>query len=173
MTHPLISLAGEGEIFAMEPGSLVRFKILSRDTDGLLEMYERELPPRTIGADPHLHRTTTETFYVVSGHPSILCGSARRQYAPGSIVVVPPGTVHAYDNTTDAPVKVLICFTPGLGHEEFFRELSVLKAGPSEVYQERLDALRRRFDSTSVTEDPESSWEPDVERLDRQAEVPA
>jgi quercetin dioxygenase-like cupin family protein len=162
MTVPLVSAAGEGEVFEMEPGSLVRFKIFSRDVDGLLEMYERELPPHTIGADPHVHHTTTETFYVVSGNPTILCGSTRRRYAPGSIVVVTPHTVHAYDNETDEPVTVLICFTPGLGHEEFFRELSALKAGPAELYQERLDALRVRFDSTSVTVDPDVPWETDA-----------
>lgn len=148
--EPLISLAGEGEIFQMEPGSLVRFKIFSKDTGGLIEMYEREVPPRTIGADPHLHRTTTEVFYVVEGMPSIRCGEVNRSHPPGSIVVVPPNTVHAYGNPTDAPIKVLVSFSPGLGHEEFFRGLSRLKHGPKETYQRDLDQLRLRFDSISV-----------------------
>ena len=152
--EPLISLSGEGEVFHMEPGSLVRFKIFSKDTGGLIEMYEREVPPRTIGADPHLHRTTTEVFYVVEGTPTILCGEVSRAYAPGSIVVVPPGTVHAYSNRTEAPIKVLISFTPGLGHEEFFRGLSRLKHGPAETYQRDLDQLRLRFDSISVAAEP-------------------
>lgn len=147
---PLVSLAGEGEVFAMEAGSLVRFKILAKDTGGLLEMYERELPPRMIGADPHMHRTTTETFYVVAGTPTILCGTVEQDYSPGAIIVVPPNTVHAYHNHTDEAVKVLIAFTPGLGHEEFFRGLAVLKHGPRETYQAGLDALRLRFDSYSV-----------------------
>jgi quercetin dioxygenase-like cupin family protein len=148
---PLISLGGEGEVFQMEPGSLVRFKIFSKDTGGLIEMYEREVPPQTIGADPHLHRTTTEVFYVVAGNPTILCGETSRSYAPGSIVVVPPNTVHAYANDTKLPIKVLISFSPGLGHEEFFRGLSRLKHGPKETYQRDLDELRLRFDSISVS----------------------
>ena len=156
----VVSLDGEGETFEMERGSLVRFKVFAHDTEGRLEMYERELPPFTLGADPHVHLTTTETFYVVDGHPSILCGSVHRAYAPGSIVVVPPHTVHGYENPTSDPVKVLICFTPALSHENFFRELSLLKAGQRDVYQERLDALRARFDSRSVTSDPDPSWSP-------------
>lgn len=148
--QPLISEAGAGELIEMEPGSLVRFKIFSRDTDGLIELYERELPPRTIGADPHLHLTTTETFYVVQGQPVILCGDAERSYPPGAIVVVPPNTVHAYSNPSGEHVKVLISFTPALGHEEFFRGLSELKHGAAQTYAERLAELRRRFGSVSI-----------------------
>lgn len=149
---PIISNAGEGQLIEMEAGSLVRFKIFSKDTNGLIELYERELPPRTIGADLHLHLSTTETFYVVEGTPNIRCSEVEKEYAPGSIVVVPPKTVHGYSNQTDEHVKVLISFTPGLGHEAFFQGLSELKHGPQEHYAERLAALRIRFGSVSVTE---------------------
>lgn len=90
-------------------------------------MYERELSPRTTGADPHVHLSTTETFYVVEGQPAILCGTTSHAYAPGSAVVATSGVVHSYDTSTDRPVKVFICLTPGLGHEEFFAET----AGPA------------------------------------------
>ncbi|MDP4026567.1 cupin domain-containing protein [Methylobacterium sp. NEAU 140] len=148
--EPVISHQGEGEVFELEPGSLVRFKVFSKDVDKVVEVYERELPPRTIGADPHLHATTIETFYVVSGTVDILCGQLKDRYNAGSIVVVPHNTVHAYDNSDDIPAKLLIFFCPGLGHEEFFRELAKLKRGPKDSYQHELDALRRHFDSTSV-----------------------
>ena len=145
-----ISLAGEGELFELEPGSLVRFKIFARDTNGVIELYERELPAQTLGADPHVHSTTTETFYVVEGKPTILCGNVEQQFGPGSIVVVPPETVHAYRNATPDHVRVLISFSPALGHEKFFRELANLKHGPAAEYQPRLAALRERFDSRTV-----------------------
>ena len=140
----------------MEPGSLVRFKIFTKDTEGVIELYERELPAHVIGADPHVHASTTETFYVVEGRPTILCGDTQGEYSPGAIVVVPPNTVHGYSNNTGERVKVLICFTPALGHEEFFRELSRLKAGPRDHYQSKLDSLRTRFDSRSVPAEPSS-----------------
>jgi quercetin dioxygenase-like cupin family protein len=149
----VVSREGEGIVFPMEPGSLVRFKVLSRQTSDVIEMYERELPPHTIGADPHLHKTTTETFYVIEGRPTILCGEASSEYGPGDVIVVPPNTVHAYFNHSDTPVKVLIWFTPGLGHDEFFRELSKLKHGPPNTYQRDLNSLRERFDSISVSLD--------------------
>ena len=148
---PLVSAPGQGLIFPMEPGSLVRFKVVGENTDHALEMYEREVPAHTIGADPHLHLTTVETFYVVSGEPLILVGETRQQFGPGSVVVVPKNTVHGFWNQTDQPVKILVTFTPSLGHHEFFRALSLLKAGPPEEYVAGLAALRIRFDSISVT----------------------
>lgn len=146
----IISPPGEGLTFPMEPGSLVRFKILGEHTDHALEMYEREVPPHTIGADPHLHLTTIETFYVVSGEPTILVGDVRQRFGPGSVVVIPVHTVHGFWNETDQPLKMLVTFTPSLGHHEFFRALSKLKAGPPEEYVAGLAALRIRFDSNTV-----------------------
>ncbi|MBT9584383.1 hypothetical protein IV102_13655 [bacterium] len=143
---PLVSAPGQGLIFPMEPGSLVRFKVIGENTDHALEMYEREVPAHTIGADPHLHLTTVETFYVVrvSGDPLILVGETRQQFGPVSVVV-------PKNNQTDQPIKILVTFTPSLGHHEFFRGLSLLKAGPPEDYVAGLAALRLRFNSISVT----------------------
>lgn len=151
---PPISEPGEGLLFPLEPGSLVRFKIIGEQTGHALEMYEREVPPHCLGADPHLHETTVETFYVVEGHPTILVGDTRRQFAPGTTVVVPKQTAHGFWNETDKPVKLLVTFTPSLGHHEFFRALSKLKAGPREEYVPKLAELRRRFDSETLPEKP-------------------
>lgn len=150
---PIRSEPGDGILIPLEPGSFVRFKVLARDTNHAFEMYEREVPPQTIGADPHYHETTDETFYVVSGTPTILCGETRKQYGPGSIVVVPRNIVHGYWNESDEPIKLLITFCPGLDHDEFFQGLSRLKNGPPEDYTADLAALRQRFKSVSVPAD--------------------
>ena len=147
---PIVSSFGEGEVFNFEPGSLARFKVFSRDSDGAFELFEREVPPYTIAADPHLHRTTIETFYVVEGTASILIGDSEQEFGPGSVVSVPKNLVHAFSNRSSAPLKVLASYTPGLGHEEYFKELARLKHGPKETYQSGLDDLRKRFDAESV-----------------------
>jgi hypothetical protein len=59
--NPIVSFPGEGETFHLEAGSLARFKVFSRETEEAFEafeVFEREVPPHTIGADPHLHRNT-------------------------------------------------------------------------------------------------------------------
>ena len=148
--NPIVSPTGEGEVYDFEPGSRALFKVFSRDSDGAFELFEREVPPYTIGADPHLHRTTIETFYVVEGTASILIGDSEQEFGPGSVVSVPKNVVHAFSNRSSAPLKVLASYTPGLGHEEYFREFARLKHGPKETYQSGLDALRKRFDAESV-----------------------
>lgn len=151
--QPIDSEPGEGVLIELEPGSLVRFKVLAHDVDHAFEMYEREVPPHTIGADPHYHEITEETFYIVSGTVTILCGDTRKEYGAGSLVVVPRGIVHGYWNETSQPAKLLITFCPGLDQHEFFRGLSKLKNGPPERYADDLAALRRRFRSVSVQVD--------------------
>ncbi len=150
MTDGIVRLPGVGVEYPMEPGSMVRFKVLGKETGGAFEAYEREVPPHTIGADPHYHETTEEFFYVVAGQATILNGDERRVYGAGSTVVVPRMTVHGYWNESDEPIKLLITFCPALDHDQFFRGLSELKRGPRETYKENLAALRRRFDSVSV-----------------------
>jgi mannose-6-phosphate isomerase-like protein (cupin superfamily) len=148
--NPIVSFPGEGETFHLEAGSLARFKVLSRETEGAFEVFEREVPPHTIGADPHLHRTTIETFYVVEGTACILIGDSEQEFTSGAIVMVPKNTVHAFSNRSDLPLKLLVSYTPGIRHEEYFRELARLKHGPTETYQKDLDALRLLFDSESI-----------------------
>jgi quercetin dioxygenase-like cupin family protein len=150
---PIVSETGEGLLIPLEPESLVRFKILARDTDHAFEMYEREVPPHTIGADPHYHEGTVETFYVVSGTATILVGETRKAYAAGSIVVVPRRVVHGYWNESPDRIKLLITFCPGLDHEGFFQGLSRLKNGPPDRYADDLAELRKRFGSVSVRVD--------------------
>ena len=148
--NPFVSYTGDGETFHLEPGSLARFKVLSDHTDGAFEVFEREVPPYTIGADPHIHKTTIETFYIIEGTANFLIGDTEMDCHAGSYVVVPKSTVHAFSNRSNTPLKVLISYTPGLRHEEYFKELARLKHGPKESYQSGLDALRIRFDAESV-----------------------
>ena len=150
MIEMLERLPGVGVEYPMEPGSWVRFKVLGKETDGAFEAYEREVPPHTLGADPHYHRTTEEFFYVIAGSPTILAGKERKVYGAGSAVVIPRMTVHGYWNESDEPIKLLITFCPALDHDQFFRALSELKRGPKETYAQNLAELRLRFDSVSV-----------------------
>jgi quercetin dioxygenase-like cupin family protein len=143
-------LPGVGIEYEMEPGSLTRFKVLGKETGGAFEVYERELPAHTIGADPHYHRSTEEFFYIVAGSATILMDRERKVYPAGSTIVVPRMTVHGYWNESDERIKLLVAFCPAHDFDEYFRVLSELKHGPKETYAENLAALRARFDAASV-----------------------
>ena len=143
-------LPGVGIEYEMEPGSLTRFKVLGKETGGAFEVYERELPAHTIGADPHYHRSTEEFFYIITGSATILMDKEWKVYPAGSAVVVPRMTVHGYSNESDERIKLLVAFCPAHDFEQYFQVLSELKHGPKETYAENLAALRARFDAATV-----------------------
>jgi mannose-6-phosphate isomerase-like protein (cupin superfamily) len=147
---PIVSRPGEGEVFTFERDSLARYIDSVTDTEGAFEAFEREIPPYTIGADPHAHAATVESLYVLEGRATILCSEHWREYEAGSLIVVPRNTPHGFVNDTAARVRLLISFVPGVGHEAFFAELARLKRGPAETYAQDLAQVRKRFDTQSV-----------------------
>jgi hypothetical protein len=59
---------------------------------------------------------------------------------------VPPGTPHAFSNSTDRPTKVLFQSSVPGGHENYFDELfALLEAGRGTPDLARLAELRTRY----------------------------
>ena len=65
------------------------------------------LPAQRFGAPPHYHEDLVESFYVLSGELWIRLGDEERTLGPGALALVNPGTLHAFANKTDAPVRFL------------------------------------------------------------------
>lgn len=145
LSHP-----GEGPVYPFEPESIVRYKLTGEHTFGQIECYEREVPANTIGADPHVHYSNVETFYVVEGHTTIQIGERRVSYAPGTIVVAPLTAVNGFANESDKPCKLFIFFTPSRNHHLYFQGLANLKHGDPAHYAAGIAELRRHFDSDTA-----------------------
>jgi mannose-6-phosphate isomerase-like protein (cupin superfamily) len=58
------------------------------------------------------HETVEQTFVAVSGRGEVLLEGERRPFAPGDIVVVPPGTRHNFVNVGAAPLKLYTLYAP-------------------------------------------------------------
>lgn len=56
---------------------------------------------------PHMHKSRSETWLVVSGQGEVRCGSTRRIVAPGNVFEMPPGTVHSCSNTGQHELIIL------------------------------------------------------------------
>jgi mannose-6-phosphate isomerase-like protein (cupin superfamily) len=84
------------------------------------------------GPDPHFHRTISESFYILEGSVAIYDGDTWIDTEPGDWVHVPAGGTHGFKNTSGAPAKMLLHFSPGALREEYFERVPDLRDASEE-----------------------------------------
>ncbi|MEV4415254.1 cupin domain-containing protein [Catellatospora sp. NPDC049609] len=140
--HP----ADAAERAVMGSGSVGRFVAPGSVTQGRFGLYEWRMPAGAGGADPHFHRTFSESFYVVSGTVRLYDGARWLDGRPGDFLHVPEGGVHGFSNDSDAEASMLILFAPGIPRETYFRELAEISASGRRLSEEEWTDLFARHD---------------------------
>lgn len=107
-----------GATLFVAPGSL---------TQGEFGMFRRDITPHGGGADPHFHRTFSESFYVISGTVRLYDGNEWVEATAGDFLYVPRGGIHAFSNDADEPASMLILFAPGIARERYFMALDEMR----------------------------------------------
>jgi quercetin dioxygenase-like cupin family protein len=102
------------------PGDLYTFLVTGEESGGAYFSMLAIVPPLG-GPPPHIHLNEDETFYVLEGAPTFRLGDDHVVARPGDFVNVPKGVVHNFRNLSDAPVRMILTFTPA-GIEKFFEE---------------------------------------------------
>ncbi len=121
---------GEGERHAAGGNSAVIIKASGADTGGSFFMSESTIDPGFPGPPPHRHEHLHDMFYVLDGVLTMRLADQTHEIEPGTFVCVPPGVIHTFSNTSDAPVRFLNFNTPA-GWENYMRELGeAAKSGP-------------------------------------------
>src|SRR5262245_45668812 len=127
------AVAAGGEGFVLLPDRASRFSgpqgreadvteiLATRErTGGALGLFRQTIPPKS-GPPTHIHRAEDEFFYVVSGEFNFKLGDGIVSAPARSIVFVPRGTVHTFQNVGTEPGVLLVGVTPG-GLEKLFEE---------------------------------------------------
>lgn len=75
------------------------------------------------GAEPHVHHRHVDAFYVLAGDLTLRIGPELEHLAApaGTLVMVPPGVVHGFDNDGPGEVRFLNFHAPGSGFVEHLR----------------------------------------------------
>ena len=60
----------------------------------------------------HIHPKTDEIQYIIEGSGSMWLGTERKEFKPGTLIVIPKGTPHAGTIVTDGPVKSIAIKIP-------------------------------------------------------------
>jgi mannose-6-phosphate isomerase-like protein (cupin superfamily) len=121
-------------------------------TGGALSCQQIMLAGGASGAAPHHHNRSSELFYVVSGTAELLAGDRVLSARQGDLVVVPPGTVHAFAAAPASDVDLLIMITPGVERFGYFRHLERIATGQArpESILEAQELYDNYFDQTPL-----------------------
>jgi mannose-6-phosphate isomerase-like protein (cupin superfamily) len=96
-------------------------------TGGSLGMFRQTIAPNS-GPPTHVHQTEDEFFYVVSGEFKVQLGDRVMNAPAQSVMFVPRGTPHTFENVAPEPGVLLVGVTPG-GFEKMFEERQGIDAG--------------------------------------------
>ncbi len=124
----IVLLPGDGE--RIEAGaSTAVMKATAETTGGAFSMSEVTFPAGMNGPPPHAHSHTTDTFYILEGTLRVMVDGGEIEAPAGSYILVPPGVVHTFANTSEEPVRFLNLNAPG-GWENYLRDLAgAMRAG--------------------------------------------
>jgi len=103
-------------------------RVRTEETAGTLAMIEVTVPPKE-GPPLHVHAKEDELWVVQKGNLRFKVDTEMLRAPVGSVVFVPRGTRHCFQNTGEEAAHILVLFTPS-GMERFFEELARLPAGP-------------------------------------------
>jgi mannose-6-phosphate isomerase-like protein (cupin superfamily) len=105
----------------MAQDQLITRKVGSEQTGGAYSLFEVAVSPGG-GSQPHVQHREDECFYVLEGEFEFLIESARIVVGPGSLVYVPKGNLHAFNNEGEGVGRMLVSQTPGGVYEGFVEE---------------------------------------------------
>ncbi len=122
----------------------------SSATGGALSSQRITLLHGAAGATPHHHTGSSELFYVISGAAEMLTGERVHTVSEGDLIVVPPGTVHAFAAARGSDADILVILAPGVERFEYFRQLQRIAAGqaPLESILQTQDLYDNHFDES-------------------------
>jgi quercetin dioxygenase-like cupin family protein len=121
----------EGPVWDMEPGRPAAFKLLSDQTGGKIATFEEVVPPGG-GTPLHIHRTSDEVIYVLSGEFTFRLGEDTKRVLGGSWVFIPLGSLHGWRNVGTSDARMFFIFTPG-GGATAFEEMRLQKLTIPEI----------------------------------------
>lgn len=125
---PVHAGPGEGQAVWMAGLQLLTRKVSSEQTGGAYSLFEVAVGPGG-GEGPHIQHREDECFYVLEGEFQFLIEGAGIEAGPGSLIYVPKGDLHAFENTGETTGRMLISQTPGGVYEGFVEEVGEPASG--------------------------------------------
>lgn len=126
-------------------------KVAADQGSGSIAVMEGTAEPG-FGPPIHVHHTSEELFYVLQGQMDFQVGDQRVSATPGTLVMVPRGTVHAPRVIGHEQARFLVMFAPA-GPDGLFYEIAALAQESGAVINDndpRIEALAAKYDTEHV-----------------------
>lgn len=146
--RPVLVRAGQAEYLPSIGHTLLAD---SSATGGALSSHRITLPRGADGAVPHRHDASSELFFVLDGALDVLVGDEVVTAGGGDLLVVPPGTAHAFAAHPGATADALIVITPGVERFGYFRH--VVRQREGSAPPDTLAGMQDVFDTHFLTSD--------------------
>jgi quercetin dioxygenase-like cupin family protein len=86
-----------------------------------LTISEFDYGPGERGAKPHVHREHADGFLVLEGEFTFHFRDGSRTLPAGTLLVIPPGVVHGFDNDSAARARTFNFHVPSFGFADYMR----------------------------------------------------
>jgi mannose-6-phosphate isomerase-like protein (cupin superfamily) len=128
----------------------VRFTATGAETAGEFGLFRYDMPAGPGGPSPHVHRTFSESFYVLDGVVDFYDGTGWVSAVAGDFLYVARNGIHAFRNGGDGPASMLILFAPGEPRERYFKELAEIAASGRTLSPDEWTEVWARNDQFAV-----------------------
>ena len=124
----VVEAGGGTHLASSTPGRCFDLKLLGRETDGSVMMFEETLPAGTTSLY-HLHRDSDEVAWVLDGEITFKIGDEVTVGGPGTCAFMPRHIPHAWKNTGSRTGRILFLYTPA-GAGGYIEAMAERPAGP-------------------------------------------
>src|SRR3954453_8858275 len=117
-TVPVVVGPGGGEVVRHPLGSAGTIKVRGMHSGGRIAVFDSVIAPGN-GPPLHVHKNDDEVIYVLEGSFRFLIDDELSETPQDSTIYIPRGVPHCFQNSGDAPGRLLLVFAPS-GMERFF-----------------------------------------------------
>lgn len=107
-------------------GERFTFTATAASSDGELLAFDFALKPGGAVPMPHVHPVQSERFEVLAGRMAFRVGLRTVVAGPGDVLVIEPGTAHAFANAGTEEARLRVEVRPALAMEEMLADVVAL-----------------------------------------------
>lgn len=100
------------DLAAIKHGDLPGTPNVEMNAKGLVTTENATVAIQSGNVAKHIHPKTDEIQYIIEGSGSMWLGGERRDFKPGTLIIIPKGTPHAGTIVTSGPVKAIAIKIP-------------------------------------------------------------